>query len=177
MLLLSFGQQVKKIRTNQGLTQIRLSELTGIVREQISKIEHGQINPTLETINKLCTAFDMKLKDFFDFEVDLNLNRYKARRKNYKTRPFVKWAGGKSQIIEKIEQFLPDKYDTYYEPFIGGGAVLFNLKPNKAVIADTNSELMKAFSCFRDKVSYNKLIEQLIEYEEKHSEEFYYELR
>ena len=59
-----------------------------------------------------------------------------------KGKPFVKWAGGKRQIIDKLKQYVPDKFNTYYEPFIGGGALLFELSPKKAVINDCNKELM-----------------------------------
>lgn len=59
--------------------------------------------------------------------------------------PFVKWAGGKRQLLDKIWERTPNKYDTYYEPFIGGGAVLFHLKPAKAVINDTNEQLINVY--------------------------------
>lgn len=59
--------------------------------------------------------------------------------------PFVKWAGGKRQLLDKILERTPNKYETYYEPFIGGGAVLFHLKPAKAVINDTNEQLVNVY--------------------------------
>ena len=60
----------------------------------------------------------------------------------FKGKPFVKWAGGKRQIIDKLKQYVPDEFNTYYEPFIGGGALLFELSPKRAVINDSNKELM-----------------------------------
>jgi len=177
MLQENFGNQIKTIRNKQGVTQMRMSELTGITREQISKIEHGQNNPTLDTIYKIGVAFEMPLKELFDFDTEMKLEKYEIEKNKYETKPFVKWAGGKTQILRKIKNFMPEKFNTYYEPFLGGGAVLFNLKPKKVVIADTNKELMKAYNCFKDDMSYNRLIEKLIEYEESHTDEFYYELR
>ena len=59
-----------------------------------------------------------------------------------KGKPFVKWAGGKRQIIDKLKRFVPDEFNTYYEPFVGGGALLFELSPKKAVINDFNKELI-----------------------------------
>lgn len=59
--------------------------------------------------------------------------------------PFVKWAGGKRQLLDRIWERTPNKFDTYYEPFIGGGAVLFRLKPAKAVINDTNEQLINIY--------------------------------
>ena len=59
-----------------------------------------------------------------------------------KGKPFVKWAGGKRQVIDKLKLYAPDEYNTYYEPFVGGGALLFELSPRKAVINDYNEELI-----------------------------------
>lgn len=54
-----------------------------------------------------------------------------------KGKPFVKWAGGKRQIIDKLKKYVPAEYNTYYEPFVGG-ALLFELFPRTAVINDYN---------------------------------------
>jgi DNA adenine methylase len=59
--------------------------------------------------------------------------------------PFVKWAGGKKQLLEKLYMRTPNKYGTYFEPFIGGGAPLLNLKPEHAVINDCNEQLINIY--------------------------------
>lgn len=59
--------------------------------------------------------------------------------------PFVKWAGGKRQLLDRIKERLPLKYNNYFEPFVGGGAVLFELKPEKAIINDINASLINAY--------------------------------
>lgn len=59
-----------------------------------------------------------------------------------KVKPFVKWANVKRQIIDKLKEYVPKEFDTYYEPFVGGGALLFELSPKKQVINDSNKELM-----------------------------------
>jgi len=51
-----------------------------------------------------------------------------------KGKPFVKWAGGKRQVIDELKKYVPYEYNTYYELFIGGGALLFELSPKNAVI-------------------------------------------
>lgn len=94
-----------------------------------------------------------------------------------KGKPFVKWAGGKRQIIDKLKKYVPNDYDTYYEPFVGGGALLFELSPTKAVINDSNLELMNVFTCIKDEEKFKKMCSELNHYEAKHSEEFYYEIR
>jgi len=94
-----------------------------------------------------------------------------------KAKPFVKWAGGKRQIIDKLKMYVPDEFDTYYEPFIGGGALLFELSPKKAVINDSNKELMNVYEVLCNEDSFTKMCRVLNSYEVKHSEEFYYDIR
>lgn len=95
----------------------------------------------------------------------------------FKGKPFVKWAGGKRQIIDKLKKYVPDEYDTYYEPFVGGGALLFELAPKKAVINDLNEELMNVYNCLCNEEKFKKMCNLLNHYEAEHSEEFYYEIR
>ena len=94
-----------------------------------------------------------------------------------KGKPFVKWAGGKRQILDKLKKFVPEEFDTYYEPFIGGGALFFELAPKKAIINDSNKELMNVYKVLCDHDKYTKMCKVLNEYEANHSEEFYYEIR
>ncbi len=59
--------------------------------------------------------------------------------------PFVKWAGGKRQLIPQIRERMPEKYNDYYEPFVGGGAVIFDLLPANALINDINKALINTY--------------------------------
>lgn len=94
-----------------------------------------------------------------------------------KAKPFVKWAGGKRQIIDKLKEYVPLEFNTYYEPFVGGGALLFELAPVNAVINDSNKELMNIYSCLCDEDKFKKVCSLLNSYEKNHSQEFYYEIR
>ena len=94
-----------------------------------------------------------------------------------KGKPFVKWAGGKRQIMDKLKNYIPYEFNTYYEPFIGGGALLFELSPKNAVINDSNKELMNVYECIKDENKYTKMCNELNHYETNHSEEFYFEIR
>ncbi|KEZ23282.1 DNA adenine methylase [Ureaplasma diversum] len=90
--------------------------------------------------------------------------------------PFIKWVGGKKQLIDEIEKRLPLEFNNYYEPFVGGGAVLFSLTPKKAFINDINEVLINAYKVIKNNPY------QLIEALEKLdsidcTKEVYYQLR
>jgi len=92
-------------------------------------------------------------------------------------KPFLKWAGGKRQLLSEIKKHLPkdiNKY-TYYEPFLGAGAVFFELQPKKAVINDFNEQLILTYNVIKENV--DELIEILIKYQKKNNEVYYYKLR
>lgn len=93
--------------------------------------------------------------------------------KNKLVAPFLKWVGGKRQLLKSIEPHIPSKISTYYEPFIGGGAVLFHKQPKKAVISDLNAELINVYKVIKD--SPNELIEDLKQH--KNESEYFYETR
>lgn len=67
-----------------------------------------------------------------------------------KAAPFVKWAGGKRQLLPQIRERLPKQFNNYYEPFVGGGAVIFDLLPENAVINDINKALINTYRQIRD---------------------------
>lgn len=60
--------------------------------------------------------------------------------------PFVKWAGGKGQLVERLISRIPARFGTYYEPFIGGGAVLLELRPENAIVSDVNEQLINVYN-------------------------------
>jgi len=90
-------------------------------------------------------------------------------------RPFLKWAGGKSRLIQQYIPYFPKFYKSYYEPFLGGGAVFFYLQPTTAVLTDINAELIATYCCVRDKVE--ELIVLLKEHKSKHNRDYYYSVR
>lgn len=94
-----------------------------------------------------------------------------------KGKPFVKWAGGKRQIIKELLKRVPNEFNTYYEPFVGGGALFFELSPKKAVISDSNKELINIYKCLKDENEYGLMIKELNKHENNHSKEYYYKVR
>ncbi|MEP7278023.1 MAG: DNA adenine methylase [Bacteroidota bacterium] len=94
--------------------------------------------------------------------------------KNKLIAPFLKWVGGKRQIMPLIVEHLPkEKFTTYYEPFVGGGAVLFHLQPRKAVINDFNLELINVYKVIKNNV--DELIADLKTH--KNHPTYFYQLR
>lgn len=93
--------------------------------------------------------------------------------KNKLVAPVVKWVGGKRQLLDEILPLLPKRISTYCEPFLGGGAVLFSVQPQKAIVNDLNKDLITVYEVIRDNV------EELILSLEKHknTQEYFYAVR
>jgi DNA adenine methylase len=89
--------------------------------------------------------------------------------------PFLKWAGGKRWLAQNYEELVPRAFNVYREPFLGGGAMFFAIRPQLAVLSDTNAELM---ACYRQmKRAPRKLLSELEGYSRQHSADFYYDTR
>lgn len=88
-------------------------------------------------------------------------------------KPFLKWAGGKTQMIPDLLKFAPAKFNKYIEPFIGGGALYFNINHPKSIISDLNEELVITYKQVKENVF--EVISVLDSY--INTEEFYYKIR
>ncbi len=88
--------------------------------------------------------------------------------------PFVKWAGGKRTLIPDIAKHFPERVGTYWEPFVGGGAVFFTFanRMDRAILSDQNEELLIAYQAVKDSV--DDLIEALRHHEHGHKDSRYY---
>lgn len=92
--------------------------------------------------------------------------------------PFVKWAGGKRQLLAQIRERMPESFNNYYEPFVGGGAVIFDLLPISAVINDINKALVNAYKQICDASdNFLKKLKELDEAMWTDGKEYYYFLR
>lgn len=94
-----------------------------------------------------------------------------------KAAPFLKWAGGKRSLLPDLRARLPTTFGAYYEPFAGGGALLFDLLPRdgRTAISDSNAALIHTYLAVRDHPG--ELIERLKEHAAQHSPEYYYMVR
>jgi len=97
------------------------------------------------------------------------------------SRPFLKWAGGKTQLLPQLARFYPPKgsVDRYVEPFLGSGAVFFHVKsvvePRRVLLWDNNRELIDSFKAVQDNVG--QVIKLLSRYREQHSKDFFLAMR
>lgn len=100
---------------------------------------------------------------------------------NLNPKPFVKWAGGKNGLINSLISFIPKNFNSYFEPFVGGGALFFYLKnlnilnSKKIYLNDKNAELINAYK--QIKINPNKLLEELEILKNNHSKEYFYKIR
>lgn len=94
---------------------------------------------------------------------------------NLLAQPFLKWAGGKRQLLPVIKEFIPRQYTQYYEPFVGAGAVLFSLQPQKCLINDTNSELINCYRVIKEQPE--ELLALCQQHQDQNCQEYYYQLR
>ncbi|WP_295093398.1 DNA adenine methylase [Ruminococcus sp.] len=102
----------------------------------------------------------------------IKTGRYIKSKENYVT-PILKWAGGKTQLLPDILERMPETYNGYMEPFIGGGALFFRLNSDKSIIADSNPELINMYRTVANHC--DLVIEELKKY--RNEEEMFYEVR
>lgn len=97
---------------------------------------------------------------------------------NINVAPFVKWAGGKRQLLTQIMERMPKEFNNYYEPFVGGGAVLFGLTPTNALINDINAALINTYRKIKEVPE--DFLEEISVFDEKivtGGKEYYYQVR
>jgi len=103
------------------------------------------------------------------------------KEKVIKYQPFIKWVGGKRGLLTQLLERFPEEFNNYHEPFLGGGAVFFELyskgllKNKEIYLSDINSELINTYNVIKN--SPNELINNLKCFKNQHSKEFYYEIR
>ena len=97
---------------------------------------------------------------------------------NSSVAPFVKWAGGKRQLIPQMRERMPEKYNNYYEPFVGGGAVLFELQPANALINDINKALINTYNIICNEAdAFLEAVNRLDEEMWEDGKKYYYSVR
>lgn len=90
-----------------------------------------------------------------------------------KIKPPIKWAGGKTQLLSQLRPLFPKGFNLYLEPFVGGGAVFFDLQPDRAVLIDSNYDLINFYQVVKNNLE--ELLRDLKKH--KNSKEYYYKIR
>lgn len=98
-----------------------------------------------------------------------------ARRPTPPAGPIVKWAGGKTRILEELVSRRPMTFKRYFEPFLGGGALFFRLSPQRALLSDLNEDLINVYRCVAWNVE--AVIQRLEEHQLRHAHDYYYAVR
>jgi DNA adenine methylase len=102
----------------------------------------------------------------------MNLDAIEA---NKNVNPFLKWAGGKRWIVSRSEFSVPNYNGRYFEPFLGSGAIFFNLNPSSAVLSDKNCNLIETYKAIQ--LNWRAVYDILYDHQQNHSTEYYYLVR
>lgn len=115
------------------------------------------------------------IAESFDEVLTSIANENKPLLRTIQARPFLKWVGGKRSILPELTARLPKSYATYYEPFLGGGALFFAIQPKRAYLSDINFHLIITFQIVRDNVE--ELIRNLKVHANNHNKKYYLQSR
>lgn len=137
MLANAYTTNLINIFEQNNLTIKDIAQKTGIKYTTLfTKIKEQRITAKdIETIALVLKTTPIKL------EKDI---------KRAQPKPFIKWVGGKTQLLPQIEKHTPKQFNQYFEPFLGGGAVLFDIKPDQATVNDLNEELVNTYQQVKD---------------------------
>src|SRR5262249_14686895 len=89
--------------------------------------------------------------------------------------PFLKWAGGKRWLAKYHAHLFPEKFDRYFEPFLGSAAVFFSLRPSRAILSDSNARLIECYRQIRNSPA--DFVKHLRQHQREHSDDYYYSIR
>lgn len=157
--------ELKEIAKLNGFTQKQLAFSANIKYTTLLSMAKTPVSNWNEVAKKnIATTLDMSVSDF------------ENAIEGHFMSPFVKWVGGKRQLLPELVKHMPkDGYNKYYEPFIGGGALLLRLAPKNAVINDLNMELVNAWQSIRDNL--DELSALLLTHEKQDTKLHYLKLR
>jgi DNA adenine methylase len=89
--------------------------------------------------------------------------------------PFLRWAGGKRWLTQNYDNLFPSAFNDYYEPFLGGGAVFFHIRPKSGILSDANEELINCYQAIQS--NWEKLFFHINRHEQSHCKDYYYMIR
>lgn len=152
-----------------------LSKLNGFTLKQVAN--QAQIPyTTLMSVAKFPVKnWNYKIKAAVAGVFQMEIAEFESAMNGKVLSPFIKWVGGKRQLLPQLIKYVPQSFRTYYEPFIGGGALLLRLAPTVAVINDYNEELTNTWSTVKN--NYDELRDHLLFNQNNDSKEYYLNVR
>ena len=103
------------------------------------------------------------------------LNSITHAPKRVLSKPFIKWVGGKRSALDHLKKRIPKEYSNYYEVFLGGGALFFEIQPKTAILSDINDKLILTYKAIKQDV--DSVIKELKKHEKNNSKEYFYKMR
>lgn len=185
---MSIQLNLKEVLQKKNTSLYRLCKDTGLSYQQGHAIANKKTTRIdLDTIDTLCNYLQIEPSKLISFEKSIlkkELNKFPLTEhskrianpgENTAPKPFLQWVGGKREMIPQYKDYFPKKYNQYFEPFLGGGAMFFELAPTKAYLNDNNQELFETYKAVRD---FPELVISILNnLKERHSEELYMRMR
>jgi DNA adenine methylase len=185
---MSIQLNLKEVLEKEGKSLYRLCKDTGLSYQQGHAIANKKTTRIdLETLDTLCDYLQCEPSELLSFERSIlkkEINNFpktdnslRVSNSDEKTvaKPFLQWVGGKREMIPQYRDLFPKKYNRYFEPFLGGGAMFFDLVPSKAFLNDNNRELFEVYKGVRDFPE--QVVNILAFLKERHSLELYMRVR
>lgn len=188
---MSVEVKLSSLLESRDKTLYRLCKDIGLSYQQGSAIAKGQTKRIdFDTIDAICRYLDCDVSELIVQQTtDKNLlerivnpfkntdhaKRSSTTNENDAPKPFLQWVGGKREMIPQYRDYFPKSYKRYFEPFLGGGAMFFELRPRKSFLNDNNLELIKTYRGVRDNPDEVTRLLRLLK--SKHSKELYMRIR
>lgn len=135
---------------DNGISTIeQLSELANVSRPTIYALLNGK-SPYSSTFLRICRCLNVNPQELLTESKTAIANEKMAKSEEYKMRPVIKWSGSKRTQVPYLMKYLPEDFDTYYEPFIGGGSMLYAVSPRKAVCGDICAPLIGLWNAIKN---------------------------
>jgi DNA adenine methylase len=142
--------ELSKAELIEKCAELGLTKVKSKTKVEIIGLIEAQKPATLVEVKEVGIA-SVEVKEVGVTSVEVKeVGSVSAEVKSLSLKPLVKWSGGKSDEIKQFEKYFPANYDSYLEPFIGGGSVYFNVRPKKAVISDVHEELVAFYQSIKD---------------------------
>lgn len=185
---MSVQLNLKQVLKKQDKSLYQLCKDTGLSYQQGHAIANKKTTRIdLNTIDTLCNYLSCNLSELISFETSIlkkevakfplteHSKRIASSNEDTEPKPFLQWVGGKREMIPQYREFFPKRYNKYFEPFLGGGAIFFDLSPDKAFLNDNSRELYEIYKGVRD---FPELVVNILnDLKERHSKELYMRVR